>query len=104
MPATAGSRRKAQHLQHLEIRVRATRPQHPLPGLAAHKPYAASCPELGLFCQADSEEEALRHIQSLIAFHLTRSDQPLDAHSFHGRTGVGAFTVVFYAPRLTQAQ
>ena len=75
--------------------------------------FAASCPELGLFCQADTEEEAVNRIQSLIAFQLTRSevDHPADFIStanmkqgkHQGRNG-GCRTTVLYMPHRTHVQ
>jgi len=43
--------------------------------------FAASCPELGLFCQGDTEEEAVNRIQSLIAFQLTCSQAESLCHA-----------------------
>lgn len=74
--------------------------------------FAASCPELGLFCQADTEEEAVNRIQSLIAFQLTRSEvvHPGGPSTIgHGKpgtlhTGGGCRTTLLYVPHRTHVQ
>ena len=75
--------------------------------------FAASCPELGLFCQADTEEEVVNRIQSLIAFQLTRSEMEhpggpsIIANGKPGTLhtgGGGCRTTLLYVPHRTQVQ
>jgi len=70
----------------LEIRVRAVAEVgrgivDALPAALPIRSFAASCPELGLSCQADSEEEAVNKIQSLIAFQLTCNEMEHLGHA-----------------------
>jgi len=79
----------------LEIRVRAVAEVgrgivDALPAALPIKPFAASCPELGLSCQADSEEEAVNKIQSLIAFQLTCNEMEQLGHANAVGSGASA--------------
>lgn len=94
--------KKGVPLENLEIRVRAMQAGT----------FAASCPELGLFCQADTEEEAVNTIQTLIAFRLTctvvddlrhaSTDSGLTAHQ-PGHSMLSDMKV-FYTPHRTSVQ
>jgi len=94
----------------LEIRVRAIAGaaegivSEPPAGLRSHS-FAASCPELGLSCQADSEEEALNRIQSLIAFQLTCNEmETMGRADTRSLPRTRAPLVVLYLPYRTQVQ
>ena len=108
-----------QPVECLEIRVRAIAEVgrgiiNELPARMQFRSFAASCPELGLSCQADSEEEALNKIQSLIAFQLTCSEMEHLGHGAPARFGATrnaspvsrarAAFVVLYLPYRTQVQ
>ena len=88
-------------MTNLEIRVRA------IAGT-----FAASCPELGLLCQAETEEKAVNTIQSLIAFQLTCTAVDSISHTAHSkklkrgqaRQNLLAEMRIFYTPQRTSVQ
>ena len=88
-------------MTNLEIRVRA------IAGT-----FAASCPELGLLCQADTEEKAVNTIQTLIAFQLTCtavdsiSQAARNRISEQKRPGRNVLSEakIFYTPQRTSVQ
>lgn len=86
-------------LNSLEIRVRE----------AQDGMFVASCPDLGLFSQAATEEEALARIEGLIAFQLTCTEG-LESLAEAARSrrrraaGAGAECKVLYMPHRVHVQ